>query len=189
MALLTDDASYQALPLFNVTRTFVSQLELFRACDYHPSADHPLVQSWASTGSPAALLGAAAAASGDLGHGMPRLKKSHNNHWRAESDAEGEDERDLRRKIGTPARCGSFSVPSSAAGTRPALPISAASSTYAKMSQAGGAGARAGMGPSGGGGGGHLQHISPQPLQVVTVGSPGLPLGVNPKGLLERIHA
>lgn len=48
---------------------------------------------------------------------VPRV--SHRARWKCESDAEGEGvgERDLRRKIGTPARCGSFSVPNSSSSS------------------------------------------------------------------------
>lgn len=111
-----------ALPLFNVTRTFVAQLELFRACGYRPTADHPSISAWIASGSPAAMLSAAARVSGGSSGGaaaVPRVshKKIGGARWKCESDAEGEDghggERDLRRKIGTPARCGSFSVPNS----------------------------------------------------------------------------
>lgn len=110
-----------ALPLFNVTRTFVAQLELFRACGYRPTADHPSISAWIGSGSPAAMLSAAARVSGSPSatSSVPRVshKKTGGARWKCESDAEGEDgrggERDLRRKIGTPARCGSFSVPNS----------------------------------------------------------------------------
>ncbi|KDR84422.1 hypothetical protein GALMADRAFT_237283 [Galerina marginata CBS 339.88] len=35
-----------ALPLFNPTRNFTNHLELFQACDYAPTADHPIVKEW-----------------------------------------------------------------------------------------------------------------------------------------------
>lgn len=130
--MLTDRlCSSTALPLFNVTRTFVAQLELFRACGYKPTADHPSISAWIGSGSPAAMLSAAARVSGS-GSGLggssggavvPRVrnKKIGGARWKCESDAEGEDgrggERDLRRKIGTPARCGSFSIPSSSSSS------------------------------------------------------------------------
>lgn len=114
-----------ALPLFNVTRTFVAQLELFRACGYRPTADHPCVSAWISSGSPAAMLSAAARVSGSPSATSSVSRVSHKKiggaRWKCESDAEGEDghggERDLRRKIGTPARCGSFSVPNSSSSS------------------------------------------------------------------------
>jgi dual specificity phosphatase 12 len=37
---------FPALPLFNPTRTFLRHLELFEACNYAPTASHPLVQTW-----------------------------------------------------------------------------------------------------------------------------------------------
>lgn len=70
---------------------------------------------------------------------MPRVshKKIGGARWKCESDAEGEDgrggERDLRRKIGTPARCGSFSIPglglSSSSSLSATKPSSSTSST------------------------------------------------------------
>jgi len=36
-----------ALPLFNRTHNFSRQLELFDACRYSPTSDHPLVKEWA----------------------------------------------------------------------------------------------------------------------------------------------
>ncbi|KAF4575458.1 hypothetical protein EYR40_004804 [Pleurotus pulmonarius] len=44
------DAAYSllqnALPLFNPTANFSKHLELFDACRYHPTAEHPLVRAW-----------------------------------------------------------------------------------------------------------------------------------------------
>lgn len=56
---------------------------------------------------------------------MPRVShtKIGGARWKCESDAEGDGggERDLRRKIGTPARCGSFSIPSSSSSSSSAV--------------------------------------------------------------------
>lgn len=41
LALLED-----ALPLFNPTASFSRHLELFAACNYHPTSDNPLVEEW-----------------------------------------------------------------------------------------------------------------------------------------------
>ncbi|KAG6908359.1 hypothetical protein DXG01_005177 [Tephrocybe rancida] len=38
-----------ALPLFNPTKSFSRHLELFEACQYHPSLDSPLVQDWVAS--------------------------------------------------------------------------------------------------------------------------------------------
>ncbi|KDQ29856.1 hypothetical protein PLEOSDRAFT_1096743 [Pleurotus ostreatus PC15] len=35
-----------SLPLFNPTANFSKHLELFNACRYHPTAEHPLVRAW-----------------------------------------------------------------------------------------------------------------------------------------------
>lgn len=39
-----------ALPLFNPTKSFSRHLELFEACRYHPTPDHPLVKDWVASG-------------------------------------------------------------------------------------------------------------------------------------------
>lgn len=77
------------------------------------------------------MLSAAARVSGSPSatSSVPRVshKKTGGARWKCESDAEGEGvgERDLRRKIGTPARCGSFSIP----GPRPSSSSSAVRSS------------------------------------------------------------
>lgn len=103
------------------------------------------------------MLSAAARVSGSPSatSSVPRVshKKTGGARWKCESDAEGEGvgERDLRRKIGTPARCGSFSIPgpgpSSSSSLSATKPSSFTSST--KTPQIGGAVA----GPGGGGAG------------------------------------
>lgn len=120
-----------------MTRTFVAQLELFRACGYRPTADHPSISAWIASGSPAAMLSAAARVSGSPSatSSVPRVshKKTGGARWKCESDAEGEDgrggERDLRRKIGTPARCGSFSIPGPRPSSSSSLSATKSSST------------------------------------------------------------
>jgi len=51
---LTPKQAYQqlteALPLFHRTSNFTRQLELFDACSYAPTPDHPLVKEWLSSG-------------------------------------------------------------------------------------------------------------------------------------------
>ncbi|GLB34384.1 putative dual specificity phosphatase, catalytic domain [Lyophyllum shimeji] len=39
-----------ALPLFNPTKSFSRHLELFEACKYRPTSDHPLVKEWVASG-------------------------------------------------------------------------------------------------------------------------------------------
>lgn len=169
-----------ALPLFNVTRTFVAQLELFRACGYRPTADHPSISAWIASGSPAAMLSAAARVSGGSSGGaaaVPRV--SHRARWKCESDAEGEDgrggERDLRRKIGTPARCGSFSIPGPSSLTSTSATKSTSSSSAStsasttKTPQIGGAVA----GPGGEGAGNVDDDIDALLTRCAGVGDPG----------------
>lgn len=73
------------------------------------------------------MLSAAARVSGSPSatSSVPRVshRKIGGARWKCESDAEGEGvgERDLRRKIGTPARCGSFSVPNSSSSSSSAV--------------------------------------------------------------------
>ncbi|GAW00049.1 dual specificity [Lentinula edodes] len=40
----------EALPLFNRTSNFTRQLELFDACSFAPTSDHPLVKEWLNSG-------------------------------------------------------------------------------------------------------------------------------------------
>lgn len=85
------------------------------------------------------MLSAAARVSGSPSatSSVPRVshRKTGGARWKCESDAEGEGvgERDLRRKIGTPARCGSFSIPgpglSSSSSLSATKPSSSSSST------------------------------------------------------------
>ncbi|KAJ8517744.1 hypothetical protein ONZ45_g5119 [Pleurotus djamor] len=50
---IAPDAAYgllqDALPLFNPTARFSRHLDLFHACKYHPTTDHPLVKEWVSS--------------------------------------------------------------------------------------------------------------------------------------------
>ncbi|THH10128.1 hypothetical protein EW145_g1543 [Phellinidium pouzarii] len=102
----------EALPLFNPTKSFLKQLELFHACEYNPTPEHPLVRAWLTCSSESA---AAPALSSFVGPGRtthPRTPVS--THWKSDSDVEGDsDGFALRRKLGTPARCGSFAGRSS----------------------------------------------------------------------------
>lgn len=95
------------------------------------------------------MLSAAARVSGSPSatSSVPRVshKKTGGARWKCESDAEGEGvgERDLRRKIGTPARCGSFSIPgpglSSSSSVCALKSSSSASASSTKTPQIGGA--------------------------------------------------
>lgn len=179
--------SSTALPLFNVTRTFVAQLELFRACDYNPTPNHPSISAWIASGSPAAMLSAAARVSGSGsglggssgGASVPcvRNRKIGGARWKCESDAEDGrgGERDLRRKIGTPARCGSFSIPglgpsssSSSSATKSPSSTSASSSSTKTPQLGGGV-----IGPGGGGAGNVDDDIDALLARCAGVGDPG----------------
>ncbi|KAF8076945.1 protein-tyrosine phosphatase-like protein [Lyophyllum atratum] len=51
--LLADEAYAlieDALPLFNPTISFSRHLELFAACQYHPTSENPLVKEWVASG-------------------------------------------------------------------------------------------------------------------------------------------
>lgn len=53
---LAPDEAYStiedALPLFNPTVNFCRNLELFEACGYQPTRDHPVVQEWLCSSGP-----------------------------------------------------------------------------------------------------------------------------------------
>lgn len=97
------------------------------------------------------MLSAAARVSGSPSatSSVPRVshKKTGGARWKCESDAEGEGERDLRRKIGTPARCGSFSIPgpgpsSSSSAVRSSSSVSASPSSSTNTARIDGPGGR-----------------------------------------------
>lgn len=127
------------------------------------------------------MLSAAARVSGSPSatSSVPRVshKKTGGARWKCESDAEGEGvgERDLRRKIGTPARCGSFSIPGpglSSSSSVCALKSSSSASASTKTPQIGGAVA----GPGGGEGAGNVDddwEIDALLARCAGVGDPG----------------
>lgn len=49
-ALKASSVLEDALPLFEPTSNFNRHLELFEACDYAPTRDHPIVKDWISSG-------------------------------------------------------------------------------------------------------------------------------------------
>ncbi|KAL4256594.1 protein-tyrosine-phosphatase [Pleurotus pulmonarius] len=63
------DAAYSllqnALPLFNPTANFSKHLELFDACRYHPTAEHPLVRAWSGNDKPKTRKASSPTRSGD----------------------------------------------------------------------------------------------------------------------------
>jgi len=96
----------KALPLFNATRTFLAQLELFYSCDCAPTMTDPRVHEWLE-GNPTGRR------SSQTLHATGHCSKNCSG---AESECESEM---LRRKIHTPARCDSFATPSP--GSRPSF--------------------------------------------------------------------
>ncbi|KAI5120317.1 hypothetical protein M0805_000377 [Coniferiporia weirii] len=111
----------EALPLFNPTKSFLKQLELYHACGCQPVPEHPAVRTWlASSGSGSGVpksipkLNSGVSSSSGARRPGPGLGMQ----WKGDSDAEGDfgdvdrdgDRTALRKKLGTPARCGSFAV-------------------------------------------------------------------------------
>ncbi|KLO18102.1 hypothetical protein SCHPADRAFT_867237 [Schizopora paradoxa] len=122
-----------ALPLFNATKSFLDQLELFYACDCAPSRDDPLINAWiaagckgvpdarrarsGSTSSRALARQAALAAQQQQSPTSPSSSQQQHQQWQRplfsgeeDCDSDSDDGEVLRRKIGTPARCGSFAA-------------------------------------------------------------------------------
>jgi len=116
----------KALPLFNATKSFLDQLELFHACGCAPSRDDPLISAWiaagckggvpdvrrARSGSTSKTLARQAALSQQQSHpsASHRPPLSPQSPLSEELDSDSDDGEVLRKKIGTPARCGSFAA-------------------------------------------------------------------------------
>jgi len=115
-----------ALPLFNATKSFLDQLEIFHACGCAPSRDDPLISAWIAAGCKGGVPDARRVRSGSSPRTLTRqalpLQQQPTSTlnrpplspqcpvFSEEPDSDSDDGEVLRRKIGTPARCGSFAA-------------------------------------------------------------------------------